>query len=170
MPIYQDTPQLIYERMFEILEDSEFDYFETRQKGFYPRADNLVSPNLYPWAFIEEGGMSDIEVIRFPMVWEYNYTVILIAMTCADRGDPTSLVFNDGTNEKKGIGDIRQDIGGKYWEHKIDFGVAGNSLRDWRITRVSNTPSILNIQRLLVHPFIRGIQFDFVFQINERGI
>lgn len=169
MPIYQDTPELIYKRMFEILSDSYFDYFQTRQEGFYPRADNLVNPTLYPWVFIEEGGTSDIEVIRFPMVWQYSYTVALVAMTCADKGDPTSLVFNDGTNDKKGIGNIRSDIGNKFWEHKIDFGIAGNTLRDWRIIR-TGTPSILNVQRLLVHPLIRGVQFDFVFQINERGI
>ncbi|MHC4395614.1 MAG: hypothetical protein ACYS1A_08155 [Planctomycetota bacterium] len=169
MPIYQDITKLIYERMFEILQDSAFDYFETRQKGFYPRAENLVNPTFYPWAFIEFGGISHIEVIRAPMVWEYHFTIALVAMTCADKGDPTSLVFNDGTNDKKGIGDIIEDVGSKYWENKNDFGVTGNTLRDWSIARVG-PPSILNVQRLLVHPFIRGVQFDFVFQINERGI
>lgn len=165
--MFAGTPKQIYEKVFEVLStDASLSYFETCQKGFYPRSENLVNPTLYPWVFIEFGGYGGISSYRVPRVWEYEFTIPMVAMTIADKGDPTSLVFNDGTNEKKGIGDIIADIGAVFWQRKIDqFGIEG--VNDWNISRVG-TPSVLSVQRLLVNPFVRGVQMDFSFQIIER--
>lgn len=163
------APNQIYEKVYEILTtDSTFDYFETLQQGFYPRGENLLIPDLYPWVFIEMGGMDNIERARSPAVWSYYYVVNIIAMTHADKGDPTTLVVNDGTNENKGIQDIAADIVGILWEKKLTHFDLPNIVRDWTVQRVGQ-PSVLNVQRLLLSPYIRGIQIDLSFSVRERG-
>lgn len=167
MALFQ-IPTLIYNQMYAILMTSDFDYFVTRDRGFYPRQENLLHPTLYPWAFIEFVNVPPIGVKRAPQVWEYELTLGLVMMTHADKGDPTSLVVNDGTNDNKGILDMVADVGLHYWGGYKDnhFGIDG--VNDWNIGRVG-IPSVLNVQRLLMHPLLRGVQIDFVFEVVERG-
>jgi len=165
--MYQ-KPIEIYNKVFDIFSGSDFDYFKTRQAGFYPRAEEVLAPHLYPWGFIEFGSITPIEVYRAPAVFRYELTIPIVIMTMADRGDPTSLVVNNGTNENKGILDIVDDIGEKFWQYKENhFEIEG--INDWIFGRIGY-PSVLSVQRLLVHPLIRGMQIDFIFNVIERGI
>lgn len=166
--MFETIPKLVYNAVYNILVDhATFSYIQTKQRGFIPKSGDILHPSLYPWVFIEFGGFTTIELLRMPTVWEYEFTVHMVAMTVADRGDVESLVYNDGSNVKKGIGDIAADIGTVFWLRKNDqLGISG--VRDWNIARVG-TPSVLSVQRLLASEFVRGIQVDFVFQINEGG-
>ena len=161
-------PNNIYNKVNELIDtDVRLNYFETKQPGFYPRGENLLVPTMYPWIFTEMGGMNTIESARSPAVWHYEYIVNVVAMTHADKGDPTTLIIGDGTNVNKGIQDIASDLVDIFWEKKVSrFDVLG--VRDFTIRRVGQ-PSVRNVQRLLMSPFIRGIQIDLAFLVEERG-
>lgn len=159
----------IYTAFFDLLDDDPtFNYFKTKQRGFYPRDPDNIPPTMYPWVFIEYGGIGEIAVIAAPRVWGYEFTLVCVALTFADRGDPTNLVFTDGSSDNKGIGDIAADISNVFWTNMKEnhFGVSG--VRDWTIGRIG-VPSVLSVQRLmLTSPYVRGVQLDFVFDIKER--
>jgi hypothetical protein len=159
----------VYDAVNDLIDsDSRLSYFATKQRGFFPRGENLLVPTMYPWLFTEMGGLGTLSVARSPAVWRYEYIVNVVAMTHADKGDPTTLVVGDGTNDNKGIQDIAQDLLAIFWEKKISkFDVVG--VRDYTIRRVGQ-PSVLNIQRLLLSPFIRGIQIDLEFTLEKRGL
>jgi len=161
-------PNSIYNKVNELINtDSRLNYFETKQSGFYPRGETLLVPAIFPWIFTEMGGMNTIEWARSSAVWRYEYIVNVVAMTHADKGDPTTLIVGDGTNVNKGIQDIASDLVDVFWEKKVSrFDVPG--VRDFTIRRVGQ-PSVLNVQRLLMSPFIRGIQIDLAFLVEERG-
>lgn len=160
----------IYDRMWSVLTtDSTFDYIVTKQKGYYPKAIQLISSNLFPWAFIEYESLSPIEPYRLGGVFNSEYALSLIVMTHADRGNQADLIFNSGgadSNVNKGIGDIVDDIIAVYygkWK-RPNFGVSG--IIDWTITR-AGIPQIPQIVRLMVeNELIRAIQVDFRFKIN----
>ena len=165
---FSDTPGTIYNAIVEIIEDnSTFDYFKTKQRGFYPREANLTSPNMYPWVFVEFGSITEEEVIRMPRVWSYEFVLSVVGMTFADRGRPEDLVFSTGENVNPGIGDMALDFrrvfGG--YKGKAAFGIS--SIQEWRIIR-TGTPSIPMIQALMMHEYIRGIQCDLSFKIIDR--
>lgn len=170
MSMFDAIPKPIYDRLFAILEaaaagSGTLSYFKTMQRAFFPRAENLLAPTLYPWLFIEFGGISGIDLHRFPANWKYEFTIAVVYMTFADRGDVTDLVFSADGNTNKGVGDITADLGSVLWGgNKADFGVEG--IIDWTIGRVGY-PSVLNIQRLLLSEYIRGLQMDLVFKISE---
>lgn len=158
----------IYVEFFSVLENnSTFDYIRTKQRGFYPRDPSALNPKLFPWVFIEFGGMTDIEVRAAPRNWKYQFILQCVALTFADKGDPTDLVYNDGTSDNKGIGDLVTDIMDVYWTTKkvSYFDVSG--VRDWTIGRVG-VPSVLGVQQMLINPLVRGVQLDFAFEIIER--
>lgn len=165
--MFGDVAKNIYTEFFSVLnDDSTFDYIITKQRGFYKRDAATLTPTLFPWVFIEFGGMTEIRCIAAPRKWEYQFMLQCVVMTFADKGDPTDLVYNGGTSDNKGIGDMVADIMNVFWSTKKvnHFGVAG--VRDWTIGRVG-VPSVLSVQLLLVHPFVRGEQLDFAFSINE---
>lgn len=165
---FGDVAKNIYTAFFNLLDsDSTFDYVKTKQKGFYPRDPDNIPPTMYPWIFIEYGGMGEIAAIAAPRVWGYDFTLACVALTFADKGDPTNLVFRDSVNDNKGIGDMVADISDVFWSNmKVNhFGVVG--VRDWTIGRVG-IPSVLSVQRLmLTNPYVRGVQLDFVFDLKE---
>lgn len=164
---FGDVAKNIYTEFFSVLENNAtFNYFRTVQRGFSPRDPSALNPRLFPWVFIEFGGMTEIEVRAAPRHWKYQFIIQCVALTFADKGDFTDLVFNDGTSDNKGIGDMVSDIMNVFWTtKKVNyFGVTG--VRDWTIGRVG-TPSVLNVMQLLMNPLVRGQQIDFAFQINE---
>lgn len=167
-PTFSDTPRDIYLKVMEIIEDNPtFSYFKTKQPGFYPRDSILTSPTLYPWIFVEFGSITEEDVIRKPRVWSYEFVFNIVALTFADKFHPEDLVFSTGLNVNPGIGDIALDIrrvfGG--YKGKAAFGI--DSVQDWKFIR-TGTPTILKLQQLLTHEFIRGIQCDMAFQIIDR--
>ena len=169
--MFQTAPKAIYDQMFSILDtDSNLDYIVTKQRGFYPRDPDSISPHLYPWAFIEFGGYSTVEPYRSPTRWVYDFTIALVVMAYADKGNIDDMVFrDDDSKQAKGIGDIVADLGNVYWGYKESrFGLQGQGIQDWDIARVG-TPSVLSVQRLLMSPYIRGVQMDFVFEIMETS-
>lgn len=175
MSMFDAIPKAIYDRLFTILETAAegagtLSYFKTMQRAFFPRSENLLAPTLYPWLFIEIGGYSEIDLYRYPNNWSYELIIPIVYMTFADRGDVTDLVFSEDGNTNKGIGDITADLGPVVWAHKNDFGVSvpNASITDWKIGRVGY-PNVLNIQRLLLSEYIRGLQMDLVFKISETS-
>lgn len=163
--MFSTTPKAVYDRLFTILDESvTLNYFNTRQKGFFPRSENLLAPTLYPWLFTEIGGFSEIGIYRYPRNWTYELTIPIVYMTFADRGDVVDMVSSDNGNANKGVIDMTADIGEVVWAYKTDFGVAG--VVDWNIVRVG-TPNILSVQRLLMSEYVRGLQMDLVFQIQK---
>jgi len=160
----------IYDRMWEILTtDATFDYIVTKQKGYYPKAPQLMSSNLFPWAFIEFDSVSPIEPYRTGMVFSQELGLSLVVMTHADKGNRDDLIYNSGgagSNVNKGIGNVWEDIQNVYfgkWK-KPNFGIDG--LISWTIIR-AGVPQIPQIIRLLVeNDLIRAIQVDFRFKIS----
>ncbi len=163
--MFSVIPKQIFNKVYEVLQDSSLSYFKTNQKGFTPKQENLLAPTQYPWIFIEFGGITPPEVYR-TLIFSYEFTVNVIAMTLADRGEITDLIFTDSLNANKGIGDINADLGALFWGYKKSgFGIDG--IIDWTIGRVG-TPNVLHIQPLLASPYVRGIQMDLVFKCQER--
>jgi len=168
--MFGTIPKDIYDQMYEVIsEDSSLTYLRTKQRGFYPRDENVLSPTLYPWVFMEFGGYTSVEVLRMPRNWKYEFTINVVAMVLADRGRPDELVFasSEDTNRGgKGIGDVVADICGALWPyHETHFNVSG--VVDWNFSRVG-TPSVMSVQALLVNPYIRGVQIDVTFLCQER--
>lgn len=164
-----ETPELIYNRLFEIIEnDSTFDYCKLKQRGFHPRDPNLLSPTMYPWIFIEYVSQTGIEPYRMPRVWTYEQTIGIVCMSLADRADFDSVVFRetDSKNVNPGVGNMVADVQKVLWTHHEDFGIAGDTLLKWNISRIG-TPSVLQVQMLLMSEFVRGLQIDLVYQIVE---
>lgn len=164
-----EAPGLIYDRLFEIIDtDATFDYCKLKQRGFNPRSENLLSPTMYPWIFIEYVSQSAIEPYRHPRVWTYEQTFGVICMTLADRADFDSVVYRESNsqNVNKGVGDMIADVQKVLWQHHEDFGETGDTLLKWTIGRVG-TPSVLQVQRILMSEFVRGLQIDVTFQIVE---
>ena len=158
----------IHTRIHELLLDSSLSYVKTLQKGFVPRDTNNLVPTLYPWIFTEYGGTTPVEVYRTPLVFTYEFTMNIIAMTFADKGEVQDLVFSAGLNTNVGIGDIIEDLGILFDLHKVGgFGV--NGVIDWKYGR-TGTPNVLNVQPFLMmgSPYVRGVQMDLVFQCQER--
>jgi len=165
---FGDVEGNIYTEFFTTLENhATFAYFKTKQRGFLPLTDNLFAPSLYPWVFIEYGGEAEIDAYAAPRVWQHQFVIACVAMTFADRGDPTNLVFNDGSSDNKGIGDIAADIKYVFWTTKKENHFAVSGVKDWTIGRIG-TPNILGVMAMLTNPFVRGVQLDFVFKIEER--
>jgi len=171
----------IYEQMFTILNDPlKFSYWKTKQRGFHIREETVLTSNMFPWAFIEWGSVSSVNWFQSPNNFKYVATFPLVIMTFADKADQTALVFNKdegntGTSKNKnpGIGDIVQDVGIAYWDdfHNNRFGITQHpgvaEVEDWTISNIG-TPTILSIQTILAHPWIRGTQIDFSFTVQER--
>lgn len=162
-------PKSIYEWIYILLQSLEVangGYVKLLQRGFVPKNEIMLHPSQYPWIFIEDGGTTP-PVSHKTLVFTYEYTVNIIAMTLADKGDMEDMVFSHVlTNVNKGIGDIRADLGALFWSHKKGgIGVAG--VRDFAIGR-TGTPNLGHVTPLLINPFIRGIQMDLIFQCEER--
>jgi len=163
--MFSTIPKQIYDRLFAILSTAPtLNYFKTKQRAYAEVSADLLAPTLYPWFFIDEGSISNLEVHRFPKNWVYQFIVPIVYMSFADKGKTTDLVFSQNLNANKGTGDMTADIGNVLWAHKNDFGVQG--VIDWTIGRVG-TPDVLTVQRILVNPLVRGRQMDLVFQISE---
>jgi hypothetical protein len=167
--MFNTVPKAVYDKMWTILDTTTptFDFFRTKQRAYYPRAENLINPAFYPWAFIDASGYDPIERLRSPRVWKYEFTVPLVVMTFAVQGDIESLVFASGESDTLGILDIAGIVGEEFWKRRGGFGVTG--VRDWTIGRVG-IPTVLNVQRHLMNPYVRGVQMDFIFQVNERDV
>ena len=164
--------KLIYNRLYEILEDAsetDLSYCKLLQRGFHPTAENLLAPTMYPWVFIEYVSQSNITIQRMPTVWQYELTIGIVALTLADRSDFDSIVYKeDGSkNTNPGIGDMVEDIQSVLWAHHNDFGVPGGVVQNWTISRIG-MPSVLHVQALMMSEFVRGLQIDVTFQIVER--
>ena len=173
--MFDAMPKAIYDRLFSILEaaaegEGTLSYFRTMQRAFDPRDPNLLAPHQFPWLFTEIGGYSELDLHRFPSNWKYQFSIAIVYMTFADRGNVTDLVFTESGNQNKGVGDITADIGNVVWAHKNDFGaVAENAtIVDWTIGRVGY-PNVLKIQGMLMSELIRGLQMDLVFKISETS-
>lgn len=158
-------PEQIYNRIWTILDtDPDLSYFKTKQRGFFPRGGQ-VSQDQFPWLFMEDLGMSGIEGYRMPMNWQSDFTIAVVLMTYADAGDIESIVVGGGDNVNKGILQMQGDVANVLWKHHKG-GIGVNGVIKWTIAR-SGTPSLLNIQRLLMSDFIRGRQIDIAFNISE---
>ncbi len=163
-------PKAVYNEAYRLLtEDASLDYIPIKQRAYAPRGENLMTPHMYPWVFIESGGISQVEVFRMNSQFEYNFTVAFVAMVFADEGRTDDMVFRDTTdsdaNENKGVMDVIGDIADVIWEGKVTrFNVDG--VIDYTISGV-HTPSILAVQTHLMNPFVRGLQMDVAFQIQE---
>lgn len=165
---FGDVEGLAYTEFFNTLENhATFAYFKTKQRGFLPMGADLFAPSLYPWVFIEFGGIGTIEAYAAPRVWQHQFTIACVALSFADRGDPSNLVFNDGSSDNKGIGDIAADIVNVFWTTKKENHFAVSGVKDWTIGRVG-TPNILGVAAMLTNPYVRGVQLDFVFKIEQR--
>lgn len=164
--MFNTVPKAVYEKMFTILSTaSDLSFFKTTQRAYYPRASNLTDPKFYPWAFMDASGYDPIERLRSPTVWEYKFTIPLVAMVFAEQGDMGSMVFATGDTDTIGILDVAGALGDEYWKLKAGFGISG--VRDWTIDRVG-VPRLLPVQQHLMNPYVRGIQMDFIFSITER--
>ena len=164
--MFSTIPKAIYERIYTLLQDSSLSYVKLLQRGFVPKNENMLHPSQYPWLFIEDGGTTPPEPYR-SLTFAYEYTVSIVAMTLADKGDMENMVFSNGlTNVNKGIGDIRADLGLLFWGHKKGgIGVVG--VRDFMFGR-TGSPNLGHVTPLLINPFIRGIQMDLIFQCEEK--
>jgi len=163
-----EKPPEIHAALVEVLNtDSTFDYVKTKGAAIVQRGDDLLAYHMFPWLFFELFPITITAPFRMPQNWNYELTVPLVALTMADRGDMNSLIVNDGTNNLKGIGDIVKDIGTLFWTYQHShFGVSG--INKWTFGRVG-APTVMHIQTLLQHPYIRGVQVDFVFDVSERS-
>ena len=170
--MFGTIPREVYNEAYRLLtEDSRLAYIQTKQRAFYPRGENLVTPNLYPWVFIEFIGISSVEVFRMPANFDYELSLGIVVMAFADEGKVDDTVFRDSddpnANRSKGAMDIISDLGIVFWGGKqTHFNVSG--VVDFTITRVG-TPSVLSVQTLLMNPFVRGLQMDMAFHIQERS-
>lgn len=164
--MFNTVPKAVYEKVFTILDTaSDLSFFKTTQRAYYPREPNLTNPKLYPWGFIDANGYDPIERLRSPRVWRYEFTIPVVAMVFAEQGDMGSMVFATGETDAIGILDVAGLLGDEYWKLRGGFGIPG--VRDWTIGRVG-IPNILSVQKHLMNPYVRGIQMDLIFSINER--
>jgi hypothetical protein len=123
---------------------------------------------MFPWAFIEFDYISDISGFRMPLNFKMDYSLSLVVMSHADKMGVTGMVYNDGSNVNKGIGDIIDDAINVFFNKwkQPHFGVTG--VIDWTITGVHD-PNIPGIMRLIsFNELIRAKQIDFGFSIEER--
>lgn len=173
--MFDVIPKQLYEAVYAELNGSnDLTYFSQIQRGFFPKSADIIHPSLYPWLFIEFGGYSTPEIVRMPRVWGYVYTIYVVMLTLADKGDPTNLVFNDGSADNPGIGDIAGDVCAVLWKrHNDAFGLKvlpsqqDDGVLDWGFG-TTGPPGVFGVQSLLVNPFVRGIQTNLLFQVIER--
>ena len=160
-----NVPKQIFNFVYETLKQStELNYCNIHA-GYYPKGENLIAPSEFPMIILEYGTTSDIESVR-TRVFQYEYTLPIVVMTLADKGNFSDLVFNtSGVNQNKGIGDIIFDIKKVLWRNKQGLGI--NNVIDWNIGDTHN-PNITNIQRLLSSLFVRGLQLDLIFKVWEN--
>ena len=179
----------VYSKLFNILNDnfaksenSETGIFSTVQRGLFFRDENVLASHLFPWAFVEYSETGSLEVKRSPEVYRYDLHYTITCMTFADRGDQDRLVFNpdvDGDtkfNKNPGIGDIVAEVGGFFWDNyhtnRLDIfdGEEASeeyAVNDWVIGGVG-VPENPHVQMMMTHPYMRAVQFRFVFDITER--
>jgi len=166
--MFGTAPKAIYRKAYEILStDATLSYMKLRESGYRPREN--ITPDLFPWAFVDLGDWSGVDPYRFGMVFDYELTIPVIALTYADKGRPEEMLFQadeNPVNENKGIGDIMVDLGLVFWGYKVNrFGLAVGII-DWTITRIG-VPTNLGLQALLLNPHVLGKQMDLTFHIKE---
>jgi len=169
--MFNTVPRNVYNEAYRLLtEDSRLDYVKTKQRAYAPRKENLMTPGMYPWVFIESGGISQVEVFRMNKNFDYEFTVAIVVMVFADEGRTDDMVFRDTTdtdaNENEGVMDVIGDLGDVMWSGKdTRFNTSG--VVDYTISGI-HTPGILSVQTHLMNPFVRGMQMDLSFQIQEK--
>lgn len=163
-----DITRAIYEAVSDIIINSDaLSYCRTRQRGFYPKSENLLSPTMFPMIFLEYGMVSEITNPR-TLVWEYNYNIPIVCITLADKGNFEDLVFNlENKNNNKGIGDIIYDVKKLLWAyHGSNFGI--ENVQSWNIAGI-HVPNVLNVQRMLANEFVRAMQITLTFRVWEKA-
>lgn len=163
-----DITEQIYNKVADILLNAnELSYCNTRQRGFHPKGDNLVSPTLYPWLFIEYGSTTEPRSVR-TLRWEYEYTIPIVVMTMADKGDFDDLIFNTtGKNLNKGVGTMIYDVKKLMWSYHKGGLLGIDEIQDWNIG-ASHQPNILSVQRVLFSEYVRGLQMELIFRVWEQ--
>ena len=167
---------------FAISENPDNGIFKTCQSGLHFKATSELKPTEFPWAFMEFGSITPVEAERMPQVFRYELTYPMVLMTFADRGNQDRLVFNpdkanagEAVNKNPGIGDMVASVSKFFWEtyHTSRFGVFDSdddyTIHDWTVSRVG-TPTVSQVQAMLVHPYLRAVQLDFTFDIRERTV
>ncbi len=157
----------IYNRAWSLVDtDSSLDFFKTKQKAFVPTQEDLTHPSLYPWIFLADGGSDPIDTWRMPRVWKNEYSVLIVYLTHARLQQGDNMVFSDDPN-MRGVGDIRILLEELFWGgSKVqDFGVPG--VNDWTQGR-TGPPTVLNVQRIAMSPYVSSQQMELIFKVNKR--
>ena len=167
MATFGELYKSVYNRAWGLIDtDASLDFFKTKQKSFFPKQDDLLHVNLYPWIFMADGGTDPVDIWRTPRVWRAEFTILIVYLTHARLFQTDDLVFSDDANVN-GIGDIRILLESLFWGgRKVqDFGVPG--INDWNIGR-TGPPTVLNVQRIAMSEFIASQQMELVFKVNKR--